>query len=127
MTDTTPSWDFSKARRNQNYKQKDGAATGVTSRIAKSGNYAHSCVVGGDRFTLFSDDEFCPFSDGDRIAFDYEEKRLRSGSRMSYNAMLPDSLRLTVPADLSDKVKGHVYILSNTSMAGLLKIGLRNV
>jgi len=126
MVETTPAWDFSQARRNQKYKQKDGVATGVTSRIAKSGNYAHSCVVGGDRFTLFSDEEFCPFSDGDRIAFDYEEKRLRSGSRMSYNSMVPDSLRLTAPADLSDKVKGHVYILSNTSMAGLLKIGFTN-
>ncbi|MBY5462085.1 GIY-YIG nuclease family protein [Rhizobium leguminosarum] len=126
MTDGTTPWDFSKARRNQKYKQKDGVATGVTSRVAKSGNHAHSCVIGGERFTLFSEEEFCPFSDGDRIAFDYEVKRLRSGSRSSYNAMVPDSLRLTVPADLSERVSGHVYILSNKSMAGLLKIGFTN-
>ncbi|MDR6587403.1 GIY-YIG nuclease family protein [Agrobacterium tumefaciens] len=126
MSDTTPAWDFSKARRNLKYKQKDGVATGVTSRIAKSGDWAHSCIVGRERFTLFSPEEFCPFSDGDRISFDYEEKKLRRGSRMPYNAMVPDSLRLTVPSDLSDKVKGHVYVLSNKSMPGVLKIGFTN-
>ncbi|WP_107675048.1 GIY-YIG nuclease family protein [Agrobacterium sp. LAD9] len=126
MTDTTPAWDFSKSRRNQKYKQRDGVATGVTSRIAKSGDWAHSCLVGGERFTLFSPEEFCPFSDGDRISFDYEEKKLRRGSRMPYNAMVPDSLRLTVPSDLSEKVKGHVYVLSNKSMPGVLKIGFTN-
>ncbi|MBY5775969.1 GIY-YIG nuclease family protein [Rhizobium leguminosarum] len=126
MTDSTPAWDFSKARRNQKYKQKDGVATGVSSRVAKSGNHAHSCTVGGEKFTLFSNEEFCPFSDGDRIAFDYEVKKLRTGSRMPYNSIVPDSLRLTVPADLSERVSGHVYILSNKSMAGLLKIGFTN-
>ncbi|MGN8152514.1 GIY-YIG nuclease family protein [Agrobacterium sp. 22094] len=126
MTETTPAWDFSKARRNRSYKQKDGVATVVSSRIAKSGGWAHSCMVRGDRFTLFSPEEFCPFSDGDRISFDYEEKRLRRGSRMPYNAMVPDSLCLTVPSDLSDKVKGHVYVLSNKSMPGVLKIGFTN-
>lgn len=126
MTDTTPAWDFSKARRNQKYKQKNGVATGVSSRVAKSGDWAHSCLVGGERFTLFSPEEFCPFSDGDRISFDYEEKKLRRGSRMPYNAMVPDSLRLTVPSDLSEKVKGHIYVLSNKSMPGVLKIGFTN-
>lgn len=126
MADSDVPWDFSKARRNQKYKQKDGVATNVSSRVAKSGNHAHSCVVEGDRFTLFSEEEFCPFSDGDRIAFDYEVKRLRSGSRSPYNAIVPDSLRLTVPADLSERVSGYVYILSNKSMTGLLKIGFTN-
>lgn len=55
--------------------------------------------MGGKKFTLFSNEEFCPFSDGDRIAFDYEVKKLRTGSRMPYNLIVPDSLRLTVPSN----------------------------
>lgn len=94
------------------------AAMLTTTGMSRNPTLMPSCTVGGEKFTLFSNGEFCPFSDGDRIAFDYEVKKLRTGSRMPYNSIVPDSLRLTVPADLSERVSGHVYILSNKSMAG---------
>lgn len=104
-------------------KQADGIANKCTSRIAKSGNFAHSFFLKEVQYTFFSTDELSPVMEGDRVRFEYEVRKLRSGSRNTYSSVIQDSLRVDAPHTITTSIKGIVYILSNPSMRGLLKIG----
>jgi hypothetical protein len=94
-----------------------------SSRIAKSGSHAHSFQIRSDRFTIFTSDALSPVTTGDRVRFDYEVRRLKSGYRNEYFAVIPETLVIEVPGDLEGEVEGVVYVLSNQSMPGLLKVG----
>lgn len=104
-------------------KQASGVVTNCSSRVAINGSQAHSFTIGRNTFTIFSNDNLSPVINGDRVRFDYQVRRLRSGSRSEYLAIIPESLIVEAPTELDAVVSGQVYILSNTSMPGLLKIG----
>lgn len=110
------------SRRTKN-KQAGGVVTSCSSRIAKSGSQAHSFHIGSDRFTIFTSDELSPVTTGDRVRFDYEVRRLKSGYRNTYFAVIPETLVIEVPNDFEGEVEGVVYVFSNQSMPGLLKVG----
>ncbi len=94
-----------------------------SSRVAKSGSYAHEFFIGNIKYTIFNDDELSIVTDGDRVIFEYKERTLKSGYRSKYNAVFPETLVIQAPVELEEKVDGFVYILSNRSMPGLLKVG----
>jgi hypothetical protein len=104
-------------------KQAQGTVTQYSYRIAKSGSQAHSFFIGTEKFTLFSGDEFAPIVDGDIVSFEYEVRHLKNKHRTEYFSVLADTLVIAAPAELGSEVSGHVYILSNVSMPGLLKVG----
>lgn len=108
------------------YRSKKLSAKGVVSnysmRTAKTGNLAHEFNVGSQRYSLFTSDEPISFRDGDLIGFEYSELRLQSGSRREYLRVLPESVELLLP-EASERLGGFVYVLSNASMADVLKIG----
>lgn len=95
----------------------------MQSRVAASGKQAHSFFLGGEKHTIFTNDELSPVTDGDRVHFDYEVRRLKNAYRTEYNAVVQDSLVIDVPSEAGEDVAGEVYVLSNPSMAGLLKVG----
>ncbi|MBY5635925.1 GIY-YIG nuclease family protein [Rhizobium leguminosarum] len=104
-------------------KQAGGVVTKCSSRVAKSGSQAHSFYIGDQKFSIFTADELSPVVDGDRVHFGFEVRRLRTGHRSEYNVILQDTLIVEVPAELEAEVAGEVYVLSNPSMQGLLKVG----
>jgi len=104
-------------------KQAGGFVTDCSSRVAKSGNQAHSFRIQNTKFSIFSNDELSPVTTGDRVSFDYEIRHLKSGSRREYFSVLPESLIIVAPVELDSEVEGEVYILSNASMPGLFKVG----
>jgi hypothetical protein len=104
-------------------KQADGVVTKCASRVAKSGNQAHSFYIGNDQYTIFIDDALSPVTVGDRVRFDYEIRRLKSGHRNEYFSVIPESIVVSVPTELDVAIEGNLYILSNSSMPGLLKVG----
>lgn len=108
--------------RNKN-KQAQGVVSKCSSRIAKSGSYAHAFFIGDNKYIVFIADDLSPVTDGDMVFFEYEERRLKTGHRSKYNAVISNTLTISAPAELGDKIGGNVYILSNTSMPGLLKVG----
>lgn len=111
------------SRKRQDHKQAQGIVSKCSSRIAKSGSHAHGFFIGNNKYTLFSENDLSPVTDGDRVLFKYETRTLKSGYRAKYNAIIPDTLIIEAPAELEEKIEGVVYILSNKSMPGLLKIG----
>lgn len=104
-------------------KQADGVVTKCSSRVAKSGKQAHSFYIRDDKFSIFIEDDLPPAVVGDRVSFDYEIRRLKTGSRNEYFSVLPETLLIVAPVDLNCEVEGTVYILSNASMPNLLKVG----
>lgn len=104
-------------------KRASGVATKCSSRVAASGSQAHSFFVGGEKYTIFTDDQLSPVTDGDRVHFDYEVRHLKNRYRTEYTAVIQDSLVIDVPSEAGVNVAGEVYVLSNSSMKGLLKVG----
>ena len=104
-------------------KQAGGVVSNCSSRVAKSGSQAHSFQIGKNTFTVFTNDELSPVTTGDRVRFDYEVRRLKSGYRNEYFAVVEDTLIIEAPNELGADITGQVYILSNPSMAGLVKVG----
>ncbi|PTM40616.1 GIY-YIG nuclease family protein [Bosea sp. 124] len=104
-------------------KQIDGVIIECSSRVAKSGSQAHWFKIGTEGYTLFAEDDLSPVVVGDRVQFDYEIRRYRSGSRQEYYAVIADTLTVLTPSQLGSPVSGSVYVLSNPSMPDLLKVG----
>lgn len=103
--------------------QAQGVASKCSSRIAKSGSHAHEFFIGSEKYIVFSQNDLSPVTDGDKVLFEYETRTLKSGYHTKYNAVIPERLIIEAPAELEEKIEGVVYILSNESMPGLLKIG----
>lgn len=116
-------YPYGAPRKSRNDKRASGVATQCHSRIAKSGSQAHSFSLGDEQYTVFTNDPLSPVADGDHVSFEYEVRRLRSGHRNQYLAVKPDSIEIRVVDGLDGEVAGSVYILSNPSMKGLLKVG----
>lgn len=112
-----------KRARNANLKQGEGMISQCSTRFAAGGGYAHCFYIGRNRYSIFIDDDLSPVVDGDTIRFEYEVRHLKSKSRKMYFSVLNDSIIVASPVEISAVVKGHVYIVSNPSMPGLLKIG----
>lgn len=110
-------------RSNSKLKRASGAVNKCSSRVAASGSQAHSFFIGSEKYTLFTSDELSPVTDGDRVHFDYEVRHLKNRYRTEYNAVIQDSLVIDLPGEAGVEVAGEVYLLSNPSMKGLLKVG----
>lgn len=104
-------------------KTVEGDVLIVGKRKAQSGSWAHEFTIGRSKYSLFTDEEFCPFRPGDKLRFSYQARKLRSGSRSRYFAIQADTIEL-LDADRGESEDGgYVYVLSNKTMPGLVKIG----
>lgn len=107
-------------------KQNDTVAGIVLKVIARQtarGSIAHHYAIKNSEFILFSDQEVSLVQVGDHVRFKYDKKYLRSGSRRAYLRIDPSSLEIINPAEQTAESDGFIYVLSNKSMRGLLKIG----
>jgi hypothetical protein len=111
------------SKKRYKHAQSQGIVSKNSSRISKSGDYAHSFFIGNKKYTIFTSDNLSPVTDGDRVLFEYEERTRRSGYHAKYNAVIMETLTIEAPSELEENIDGFVYILSNQSMPGLLKIG----
>ena len=104
-------------------RKLDGVVIEPASRVAKSGNQANSFIIGSESYTIYSEDTLHPLTAGDQVSFHFEIRHYQTGSRKQYNAVVEDSLEILAPASIADQVNGNIYIMSNSSMPGLYKIG----
>lgn len=100
-----------------------GIVTRLNSRTARSGQFAHSFSCNGVTYSLFTDEAVVAFQDGDVISFAFEKRHLQSGSRMAYLRIIPDSVEILAPSSSGAGAPSFVYMLRNSAMPGLLKVG----
>ena len=102
----------------------EGLVLEVTKRVAMSGAWAHGVVIGDCTYSMYTDDEFFPVQEGDHVRFSYVIKSLQSKRRVKYYVILPNTLQIHVSSPDHETATGFVYVLTNRSMPGLVKIGV---
>ena len=106
-------------------KTAEGIVCRCSSRIAKSGSTAYEFFIDKERFSYFvskdNQDKSFLLRDGDCVRFDFQTRRLRTGTRSTYNVIDPGTVEFLYFH--GSAANGYVYVLSNVSMPGLLKIG----
>lgn len=101
----------------------EGQVLLITKRKAISGAWAHGIVIGSQKYSLFTEEEFFPVQIGDHVSFSFQTKQLKSGSGRKYYAINPDSLTIQDGAPKTESTAGYVYVLVNDAMPGMVKIG----
>jgi hypothetical protein len=100
----------------------EGIIKSKRTRIAASGKFAHECVIGKKKYSLFTADEWTFLEAGDFVRWEFATKKL-GGRGKTYYAISPESIEVLNPAEQAERSSGFVYVLSNASMKGIRKIG----
>jgi len=105
----------------QHGRRVAGIITSVSCReTRRKGLWSHSYKVGGFEYSILADDTVPQFRAGDTVRFEWTT---RKGRWRTYRNIVgrPTLLR---PHEDSERADGYVYVLTNRSMKGLVKIGM---
>lgn len=99
----------------------EGFVTEVTVRPVRGKDcWSHSYRVGPAVYSLLSQTEVAEFKIGDLLRFEWISRR---GRYHTYRNIVGKPTLLRATEEL-ERVSGYVYVLSNRSMKGLVKIGM---
>jgi len=101
--------------------QLDGIIDSVSSRQTRQkGLWTHRLIINGNEYSYLTHDSACLFHPGDMVRLKWRSRR---GNWRTYRNIigLPELAR---PHEDSARADGYIYILTNASMPGLVKIGM---
>lgn len=104
-------------------KHSHGQVTKIEHRRlpGREGSLLVILSLGTDKYGLFTDGVAPPVSVGDRVSFDWYTRVGKKRKR--YRNIIPESLNVIVAVEQLGDADGFVYVLTNTSLAGLVKVG----
>jgi hypothetical protein len=106
-------------KRNKNNKIQ-GYVTEVKSFPAKFGGFCHRVYLKKKSYNIFDDSDLCLLKSGDLVEFEFYKT---GKTNWQYNKIDENTLRIKNPKETASITEGYVYILKNSSMPGLYKIG----
>ena len=103
----------------KNNKKVNGYVEKITTSPAKFGGFSHRIYIRKKSYSLFNDSDLCLVKQGDLVEFTF----LTTGKSRKYSKIEELSIELLNPTEYAQNTAGYVYVMSNPSMPGLLKIG----
>ena len=101
----------------------EGLIEVVTSKeTRRAGYFRHAIKIAGHNYSYFNNDPVCKYKVGDTVRFQWWPEH-SSRYRTPFRNIDASTAAMICPAELAKRIDGYIYILTNKSMPGLIKVG----